>query len=216
MFVSLANSPKPIVLFCVVQGFVQLRTTLLIASTGICAPNPSLHGRLFGAGFCNRFGSAFGLAHARCSYVRVRTCYDALFRVFPLPTTAGGMIMNILRMVKKNPGSSISTTVNKFGKIAGKLMLLALLISMLWAVRITVATSQKRIVEIFNEDSQRSHARICCVTFVLPFSPRGSFPRYSTNLCFVFVAHRTSLEMGGLHGSCTSNGNVDVRRRAGQ
>ncbi len=70
------------------------------------------------------------------------------------------MIVKILRMVKENPGKSILTTVNKFGKIAGKLMLLALLISMLWVVRITVATSQKDIVKIFNEDSQRSHTHV--------------------------------------------------------
>jgi hypothetical protein len=85
--------------------------------------------------------------------------HDALL-LFPIATTTGGMILNILRMVKKNPGSSVSTTVNKFGKIAGKLMLLALLISMLWVVRITVATSQKGIVKIFNEDSQRSYTHV--------------------------------------------------------
>jgi hypothetical protein len=67
------------------------------------------------------------------------------------------MVHNILAMVRKTPGSSISGTVNKFGKIAGKLLLLALLISALWLVRVTVASSQKRIVETFNEDSKRLH-----------------------------------------------------------
>jgi hypothetical protein len=67
------------------------------------------------------------------------------------------MVHNILAMVRKSPGSSVSGTVNKFGKIAGKLLLLALLISVLWLVRVTVASSQKRIVETFNEDSERLH-----------------------------------------------------------
>jgi hypothetical protein len=65
------------------------------------------------------------------------------------------MIFNVLSLVRKNPGSSVSGTINKFGKIAGKLMLLALLVSILWFIRVVVAGLQQPIVETFNADSKR-------------------------------------------------------------
>jgi hypothetical protein len=163
---------------------------------------------------CLALVSVTGLvSHTDLHMLGFHTCtyklgeHDSLL-VFPIATTTGGMVVNILRMVKKNPGNSVLTTVNKFGKIAGKLMLLALLISMLWVVRITVATSQKDIVKIFNEDSQRSRTHVAYHSLIL--TPRF-VPEIINQSIFALF-----LKMGGLHDSCKSNGRVDVQWRSGQ
>jgi hypothetical protein len=65
-----------------------------------------------------------------------------------------GMVRQIWVMMQKTPGSSASGTMNKFGKVAGKLLLLAQLVTILWLVRVSVAATQKPLIEGFNLDTQ--------------------------------------------------------------
>jgi hypothetical protein len=65
------------------------------------------------------------------------------------------MILNVFNVMRKSAGkTSVSGTINKFGKIAGKLMLLALIVSILWFTRVVVAALQNPIVETFNMDAE--------------------------------------------------------------
>ena len=92
------------------------------------------------------------------------------------------MIHNIWAMVKKTPGSTVSGTVNKFGKVAGKLMVLAVTVFVLWLVRVSVATAQEPIITNFNSDAKTwadcqtikssSGTWAAQVQFPLPFSCR--------------------------------------------
>ena len=73
---------------------------------------------------------------------------------FALVSVTAAMVWNVWQIMKKTPGTSATDTISKFGKTAGKLMLLALMVSILWAVRVVLATLQEPIVEGFNEDTK--------------------------------------------------------------
>jgi hypothetical protein len=55
----------------------------------------------------------------------------------------------------------VSGTINKFGKITGEMMLLALLVSLLWFVRVIVASMQAPIADDFNDDAEK--VRLCAI-----------------------------------------------------
>jgi hypothetical protein len=66
-----------------------------------------------------------------------------------------GMIHRIWVMVKKVPGSSVSGSLGKFGKVAGKLMALAVVVFILWLVRASFAGVQEPIITSFNMDAKK-------------------------------------------------------------
>jgi hypothetical protein len=66
-----------------------------------------------------------------------------------------GMMLSIWKMVKKVPGSSVSGSVNKFGKVAGKLMTLAVAVFIRWLVRVSIAAAQELIITSFNMGAKK-------------------------------------------------------------
>jgi hypothetical protein len=66
-----------------------------------------------------------------------------------------GMIVNIWKAVMRvRDNSQISRGVNKFGKLAGKLMALAVVVFILWVVRVSIAAAQEPIIANFNVDTK--------------------------------------------------------------
>ncbi len=67
-----------------------------------------------------------------------------------------GMIVNIWKAVMRvRDDSHISRSVNKFGKLAGKLMALAVVVFFLWVVRASIAAAQEPIVAKFNMNADK-------------------------------------------------------------
>jgi hypothetical protein len=65
------------------------------------------------------------------------------------------MIHRIWKIMKTVPGSSVSGSLNKFGKVAGKLMALAVVVLILWLVRASIAVAQEPIITSFNMDAKK-------------------------------------------------------------
>jgi hypothetical protein len=67
-----------------------------------------------------------------------------------------GMIVNIWKAVMRvRDKSQISRSVNKFGKLAGKLMALSVVVFILWVVRASIAAGQEPIISNFNMDAKK-------------------------------------------------------------
>jgi hypothetical protein len=64
------------------------------------------------------------------------------------------MVYNIWTMMKKTPGATAGNTMSKFGKVAGKLLILACVVALLWLIRVCVTAVQQPLIEGFNVDSQ--------------------------------------------------------------
>jgi hypothetical protein len=66
------------------------------------------------------------------------------------------MIVNIWKAVMRMPdGSNRFRSVNKFGKVAGKLMALAVVVFVLWVVRASIAAAQEPILTNFNVTTRK-------------------------------------------------------------
>ncbi len=64
-----------------------------------------------------------------------------------------GMIVNIWKAVMRvRDDSHLSRSVKRFGKLAGKLMALAVVVVVLWVVRASIAAAQEPIIVNFNVD----------------------------------------------------------------
>jgi hypothetical protein len=64
-----------------------------------------------------------------------------------------GMIVNIWKAVMRvRDDSHISRSVKKFGKLAGKLMALSVVVFVLWVVRASIAAGQEPIIANFYVD----------------------------------------------------------------
>jgi hypothetical protein len=67
-----------------------------------------------------------------------------------------GMIVNIWKAVMRvRDDSHVSRSVRKVGKVAGKLMALAVVVCVLWVVRASVAAAQEPIIANFNVDARK-------------------------------------------------------------
>ncbi len=67
-----------------------------------------------------------------------------------------GMIVNIWKAVMRvRDDSHISRSVNKFGKLAGKLMALSVVVFVLWVVRASIAAGQEPITANFYVDARK-------------------------------------------------------------
>jgi hypothetical protein len=67
-----------------------------------------------------------------------------------------GMIVNIWKAVMRvRDKSQISRSVKKFGKLAGKLMALVVVVFILWVVRASIAAAQEPIIANFNVDARK-------------------------------------------------------------
>jgi hypothetical protein len=66
------------------------------------------------------------------------------------------MIVNIWKSVMRvRDDSHISRSVNKFGKLAGKLMVLGVVVFILWVVRASIVAAQVPIIANFNVDARK-------------------------------------------------------------
>jgi hypothetical protein len=78
-----------------------------------------------------------------------------MFVCFALVGFTFGMIHSIWVMMTKVPDSSVSGSLGKFGKVAGKLMALALVVFTLWLVRASIAGAQQPIITSFSMDANK-------------------------------------------------------------
>jgi cytochrome bd-type quinol oxidase subunit 2 len=70
-----------------------------------------------------------------------------------LITIVVAIVYNIWIMTKKT-GTTTGNAMSKFGKVAGKLLLLACMVALLWLIRVCVTAVQQPLIEGFNVDSQ--------------------------------------------------------------
>ncbi len=78
-----------------------------------------------------------------------------MFVSLALVSVTIGMIVNIWKSVMSmRDKSQISRSVNKFGKLAGKLIALAVVVFILWVVRVSIAAAQEPIIVSFNVDGR--------------------------------------------------------------
>jgi hypothetical protein len=66
-----------------------------------------------------------------------------------------GMTVNIWKAMMRVRDDSHISRVNKFGKVAGKLMALSVVVFVLWAVRASIVAAQGPIIANFNVDARK-------------------------------------------------------------
>jgi hypothetical protein len=146
-----------IVLFCVVMCFLAGADPAFMGSAAQSANELKERRQLIVARDAFNCGPRFSSAELEMFFLTLPFAVVCL----ALVGVTLAMTWNVFSLVRKNPGSSVSGTINKFGKIAGKLMLLALLVSLLWFIRVIVASMQAPIVDDFNDDAEKF--RLCAI-----------------------------------------------------
>jgi hypothetical protein len=86
---------------------------------------------------------------------------EMLFRTLPfmlvclaLVALTLGLARQIWVLMQNTPGATATGMLNKFSKMAGKLLLLAQIVTVLWLVRVSAAATQRPLIEGFNLDVQ--------------------------------------------------------------
>jgi hypothetical protein len=110
-----------------------------------------------------------------------------------------GMIVNIWKAVMRvRDDSHISRSVNKFGKVAGKLMALGVVVFVLWVVRASIAAGQEPIIANFYVDARKwadcmkqkaaFETAVSQVVFLVKNLPGSAFTiaPHPSQICFFF------------------------------